>query len=407
MRSSVWAKVVVGVFVLAVGFTLVSGQVGQAYAYTYSHHHYSGGYSYSWYYPYYSYYYSYPYCYGYGYYGCYNSYSYYSQPSQYQLTVASDPSSLSSQVAGGGSYSQGSSATFSANQNMIQVSKDTRYVFSRWSGDYAGSGLSGSITMNAAKAVTAVYQLQYYLTVTVQPSNAPLPQGSGWYNASDTVTLTGPSQTVGGSDGARLVFNGWSLDGNSQSTSALNVQMNAPHMVAAQYKQQYYLTVLTDRGVASGQGWYDAGSYAPISVSTPPNPSYGVNVIFNGWQGDLQSASQSANVLMDGRKSVTATWRTDPTVLYATIAALLIAIALGLLLVTKRRKETVTAPNPTMQTNPTVTNPEKTQHEAAHTIEHNSPHHVAKHRKRTGIVEQSGSASTETVANPERIEDSP
>lgn len=331
-----WAKVAVLVLVLAVGFTLVSGQVGQAYAAGHSggHHgggHYSGGYSYS--YSYYPYYYSYPYCsYSYGYYyGCYNSaygYNYYSQPTQYQLTVSTDPSSLSSQVTGGGSYNQGSSATVSASQNMIQVSKDTRYVFSHWSGDYTGTSLSGSITMDASKTVTAVYQSQYYLTVTVQPSNAPSPQGSGWYNAGDTVPLTAPSQTGGGSDGTRLAFNGWSVDGNNQASSTLNLQMNAPHTAVAQYKQQYYLTVLTDQGVPSGSGWYDAGTYAPISVSTPASPSFGVNMSFNGWQGGVQSPSQSTQVMMDGAKTVTATWTTDATLLYATITVTLIAILL-------------------------------------------------------------------------------
>jgi ribosomal protein L37E len=253
---------------------------------------------------------------------------------------------LSGQVTGGGSYSQGSSASFSSSQNMIQVSKDTRYVFSRWSGDYTGTSLSGSITMDASKTVTAVYQLQYYLTVTVQPSNAPSPNGSGWYNAGDTVPLAISSQTVGGSDGTRLNFNGWSVDGNNQGGSALNLQMNTPHTVTAQYTQQYYLKIVTDQGVASGEGWYDAGSYAQISVSNPPNPSYGVSVIFNGWQGDSQSATQSTSVMVNGPKVVTATWRTDSTVLYETIAAILVAIALiaavGFYSSTRRKRGTST-----------------------------------------------------------------
>ena len=45
--------------------------------------------------------------------------------------------------------------------------------------------------------------------------------GSGWYNAGDAATLTVPSQTVGGADGTRLVFNGWSVDGNNQAGSRI------------------------------------------------------------------------------------------------------------------------------------------------------------------------------------------
>jgi len=332
MRSSLWAKVAIGVLLLSAGSTLVSGQISQTYAATHHHHYYSGWY---WYYPYYYYYYpSYGYCYS-GYYGSYSYYygygcsSYsYSQPSQYQLTVSTDPSSLSSAVTGGGSYNQGTSASIST-QNIIQVSKDTRYVFSRWSGDYSGVGPTGTITMDASKTVTAVYQLQYYLTVASQPSTAPSPNGFGWYNAGDMVALRISSQIVGGDGGTRLVFNQWNMDGaNSQTSPALSLQMNGPHTVVAQYKQQYYLMVSSDQGVPSGTGWYDAGSNAQISVSTPVNPSYGVSMIFNGWQGGVQSTSQSTTVLMDGPKTVTATWRTDKTLLYATVALVLVAILL-------------------------------------------------------------------------------
>jgi ribosomal protein L40E len=332
MRSSVRARVVIAIL-LVLGSFLVSVQIGQVYAYHHHHHYTYAGYYYP--YGYSGHYYSYPYYYNYGYSGYYYSspyyYDYYYDYGysnyKYQLTVNANPSSLLGQVSGGGSYGQGSPATFSS-QNMIQVSKDTRYIFSHWSGDYSGSSSTGTVTMDASKTVTATYQLQYYLTVTVQPSNAPLSIGSAWYNAGEPVALTAPPQTVGGTDGTRLMFNGWIVDGNSQLGSSLNLQMDAPHTVAVQYKQQYYLTVSTEQGVPSGEGWYDAGTQAQISVSPPASPSYGVNIVFNGWQGDAQSPSQSTSVLMDRPKFVTATWRSDATVLYETIAVVLVAIAL-------------------------------------------------------------------------------
>ena len=324
MQKPSWAKVAVCIVVLAVGFTLVSGQIGQVYGYT--HHH-----NYRSYYPYYYYYY-YPYTsYGYSYYGYpYYGYGYSSYYNQYQLTVNTDPSSLSGQVSGGGSYIRGSSISFSTSQKIVQVSQDTRYVFSHWSGDYSGNGLTGKVTMDGSKTVTAIYQEQYYCSITAEPSTVPSPSGSGWYNAGDTVTLTAPSQIVGGDNGRRLVFNGWTVDGANSQASTL--QMNSPHTVVAQYKQQYYLTVSgasADQTVPSGQGWYDAGTYAQIYASTPVT-NYGVKIIFNGWQGDVQSTSQSTKVLMDGPKTVIATWQSDATVLYATIGLILAAIVICL-----------------------------------------------------------------------------
>jgi hypothetical protein len=264
------------------------------------------------------------------------------------LTVNTDPTSLSTQVKGGGAYNQGSSASFSAQQNIVQVSQDTRYSFSHWAGDYSGTSLSGAITMDGSKTVTAMYQTQYYCSVT---SNAVSPQGTGWYNDGDTLSLTVPFQ-VGGNDGRKFVFDKWIIDGaTSQTGTALTLQMNTPHKVVAQYKQQFYLKVATDQGVPSGEGWYDANTDAQISVSTPDSSSYGVRIVFNGWQGDVQYVSQSTKVLMNGPKTVTATWRTDATVLYQTIlgiglAAALVIAVIGAYLLSSRRGKEVTMADP-------------------------------------------------------------
>ena len=351
MRIYLFLQAVLIVLVLGGGFCLAFSTVSQVYAYPYTwwgssggcpySYYYSGNCSYySYYYPYYYGYYSYPYSYG---------YSYYTQPTQFQLTVNVNPSSLQNgvTVTGAGSYNQGSSATFSASQNIIQVSQNIRYVFSNWTGDYSGQGLNGTVTMNSAMTVTAVYQMQYYLTVN-SPSNIPAVQGSGWYNANDSATLTVPSLIVGDTE-SRLVFNGWNVDGtNGPTSSTLTVQMNAPHTVNAQFKQQYYLTVASDQGPTSGTGWYDAGTQAQISASTPPSPAYGISMVFNGWNGTVNSpSSQSTTVLMDGPKTVAATWRADATVLYATIAAIVAVIAVSAYLMATRRKETGTMVTPT------------------------------------------------------------
>ncbi len=366
MRSNYLSKFAVAVLAFAVFLVILSGQsvhvaatpvtpqncyynyYNSSYYYYYPYYYYYGypyyycSYSYS-YYPYYYYYYPY-YSYYYGYNYGYNSY--YSMPSNYQLTVSTDPSSLGT-VTGGGTFSSGSSASFSLTQTVIQSSSNTRYVFSHWSGDYSGVGTSGTVTMNGARKIVAVYQLQYYLTVNVQPQSVLVPQGTGWYNAGDTATLTSPGQAVAADSGRRLVFQGWSVDGQSTQTGAtLSVKMDAPHSAAALYNQQYYLKVLTDQGVAFGEGWYDAGATAQIYVSTPVSTSYGLTIVFNGWQGDVQSNSQSASVLMDKPRTAIASWRTDPTVLYLTIALGIIAAlaAVGIVAFVARGRGTQPAP---------------------------------------------------------------
>jgi hypothetical protein len=334
-------KLTIALLLVGMALIVATAQPGQVAAHHNCNYY---GYGYCNYYGYY--YYGYPYYYNY-YYGGYPYYSsYYSNyyaPSSYTLTVATDPSNLGT-VTGSGSFTSGSSAAFSVTQTTVQVSPDTRYVFSHWSGDYSGAGSSGTVTVNNAMQITAVYQLQYLLNVNAQPQNAPVPQGAGWYNAGDTATLQNGGQTIGDS-ASRLNFQGWSVDGQAtQPSPTLQVTMNEPHSVTALYNQQYYLNVQTDQGSAYGSGWYDAGSTAQVYASTPISTTYGVNIVFNGWQGDLQSNNQTASLLMDGPKNVIATWRSDPTVLYLTVAGLVIAALLivgGVLVaLTRGRSET-------------------------------------------------------------------
>jgi hypothetical protein len=335
MRAGYLRNIAIATLVLSLGIVFLSGQMSQASAYPYPadncYWYYNSYYYWGYYgYPYY-YNYGYPYwCYN-GYYGYYGSYyyNYYSPPAtKYQLTVATDPLTLGT-ATGNGTYTSGSSASFSVTQSTVQTSPNSRYVFSHWSGDYSGVGTSGSITMNSARKVIAVYQLQYRLSVGVQPLSAPLPQGDGWYNAGDTATLSVNAQILGGQDGSRLVFQGWTVDGKSlQAGVTLPVIMDAAHVVTAQYQQQYYLKVMTDQGVPYGEGWYDAGSTAQIYVSTPVSTEYGVSIVFNGWQGSIQSSTQSATVVMDAPKTVIASWRSDPTVLNLTIILSIVAALL-------------------------------------------------------------------------------
>ena len=393
-------KLTIAILALSIALVFISAQPGTVAAtpnshqslyplsshHHYYHHYYNSYYSSYYYYPYscygygycYSSYYYYPsYCYGYGYYYssyCSSYYSSYYSPSSYTLTVATDPSNLGT-VTGGGTYTPGSSASFSVTQPTIQVSPTTQYVFSHWSGDYTGTGSSGTVTVNGAMAITAVYQPQYYLSLQSQPQNAPTPQGQGWYNAGSTASLQSPAQTVGGDGGSRLVFQGWSVDGQGpQSGPSLNLVMNSPHNVTALYGQQFYLNVQTDQGVATGSGWYDAGSTAQIYVSTPISTSYGVSIVFNGWQGDIQSSNQSTSVLMDSPMNVVATWRTDSTVLYLTIAAVIVAallIAGGMIAFLARGRSNSQSPPPqtTTHTNTSNSSPQG-QSSTTHRTEH-------------------------------------
>jgi len=300
---------------------------------------------YSWYYPYYDGWYYYPYYY-------YPRYYYPSTTTtaakSYELNVQTNPPGVAS-VNGGGKYSQGTVASFSLTSLIVPVSDTERYVFSYWTGDYSGSSPSGTVTMDAAKTVTANYQIEYYLKVSVDPAGVATATGDGWYRPGDSVSVGPVPASVPGGDATRYVFQHWTVDDAPVSGNAIQVTMDAPHTVTARYKTQYMLTVSSDYGSPQGAGWYDAGSSATFWVTTPVETTYGVSQVFQRWTGDTESTSPTATITMDSPNTVRAVWRTDNTILYATIAlavgaAFAVGIGLTLFAITRFRRP---APAPT------------------------------------------------------------
>ena len=80
---------------------------------------------------------------------------------QYYLTVTSTHGTTSGQ----GWYDAGASALFSVSSQDIQGT--TKYIFIFWSGDSSSSSDSDSITMDAAKSVTANWKTQFEVSFVV------------------------------------------------------------------------------------------------------------------------------------------------------------------------------------------------------------------------------------------------
>ena len=91
---------------------------------------------------------------------------------QYKLTLTTNPSGVGVGNISGGTngafYDAGSSLTLQAT-TPVSIDASSRYRFDHWSGDASGSPNPASVTMNAPKAVTADYVVQYLLTLSTSP----------------------------------------------------------------------------------------------------------------------------------------------------------------------------------------------------------------------------------------------
>ncbi len=160
--------------------------------------------------------------------------------------------------------------------------------------------------------------------------------------------------------GARAMFQTWS---DGETSNPRQVSSKRSITLVANYKIQYLLTMISDIGDPQGAGWYDAGTEALISV-TSPQPEEGVfgalggKFIFQQWTGDLNTSSPTATIKMDGPKEVQAEWTIDRSqpymILLGLTVAIIVIVALGLLM----RRKAHARPEPTVVTPPAPSAPQ-------------------------------------------------
>jgi hypothetical protein len=100
-------------------------------------------------------------------------------------------------------------------------------------------------------------------------------------------------------------FVAWS-DGIMDNPRSTNIYVDTN--LTAIYSASYYLDITTPEGTAAGSGYYPEETSATISVSPAVVQGIISDKSFVGWSGDIQADTTSATVLMDGPKSVVATW---------------------------------------------------------------------------------------------------
>ncbi len=151
---------------------------------------------------------------------------------------------------------------------------------------------------------------------------------------------------VEGAPGTRYAFKQWN-GAASGSAGRVDVLMDAPKDLAAEWTTQYLMTVDSEFGNATGAGWYDLSATAMISVSPLEVNQGGKNYRFARWGGDASSESPAVSVTMNSSKEVVAIW-TEVAPMPGgpvvggdfTLILLLLAVAVGalILVVVLRRR---------------------------------------------------------------------
>ncbi len=160
-----------------------------------------------------------------------------------------------------------------------------------------------------------------------------------WVNGT-AYTLQVTTATVPGGPGVRYNFVQWN-DGLKNLSRTIVASKHGDF--SALFKVQYELKVVSSVGNPQGDEWYDEGSNASFSVTSPtPQPGIlgllGGKMIFRGWTGDSTANSAASTIFMDGPKTVQANWASDNSVAEIALAIIITTlVAIVLIVVTRRR----------------------------------------------------------------------
>jgi hypothetical protein len=231
---------------------------------------------------------------------------------QYYLTI----STMHGTAAGEGWYDEGSLAEFSIH-SPIYGGEGIRYVFTGWTGDFTGTELSGITLMDSPKIIFARWKTQFW--VTVDPGEGEINGTSQWVDEGSTYTITAKSPSMVLEKESRLVFVGWSGSITSDNVT-VEVIVTQPILLKANWKAQYYLSIVTQHSKALGEGWYDRDSEASFSLESVKVASGlpGVDYVFDHWEGDFSGTYSKGTIKMDSPKILIAVWRKNYIALYVT-----------------------------------------------------------------------------------------
>ncbi len=144
---------------------------------------------------------------------------------------------------------------------------------------------------------TTLWKLGYTLKISSQYGN--LTGENGNYSADLPVEISAP-QYVYISNGTREAFEGWAGSGMGSYTGSnenATIFMYDNITERALWQTQYLVSISNGNGVATGSGWYDAGSAAHVSAGAAyVNTGAGSRIKFEGWSNGLSSMNLTVNV---------------------------------------------------------------------------------------------------------------
>lgn len=168
---------------------------------------------------------------------------------QYYVDLESD--SNRGNPLGEGWYNEGSQVTFSID-SLVSKGLGSRYRFKGWTGfgvgSYTGDHTSWTVTIQGPIEEIAGWDLQYYLTLSCNPSNSgtitPINVPGGWWNEDQPLDLYGIGEADSG-----YGFSHWTGDIQS-SENPLRLNLSGPLSLTANFQKGHVVINSEPPGLA-------------------------------------------------------------------------------------------------------------------------------------------------------------
>jgi len=227
------------------------------------------------------------------------------------ITLQGLPANLSTNVYINGNYNQtlagGASTTYTLSANNSYAISIDSYV----QGSISGSRYycqNAALQTNSSGNRVFTYVPQYFLTVQTAYGSS---SGQGWYTSGVTAYATVSDQQLPEEEGTRNIFTGWSGDANGTQLTSNGITMNGPKVAVADWATQFYLSVDSEPGNATGlagSGWYDSGTQANFTAPGILPVASNTRLEFDHWSGEFTGEQPVGSVIMDRPKTVTANY---------------------------------------------------------------------------------------------------
>jgi uncharacterized repeat protein (TIGR02543 family) len=213
---------------------------------------------------------------------------------QYTVTVQPTAGGSVSLSPSGGVYPSGTLVT-------VTAVPAAGYRFGSWGGALSGTSNPTTLLVDSNKTISANFVRQYSVTTSSTGSGSVvLSPAGGVYDAGTLVSAT----AVASNSVASFLGWGGDLAGTANPTTLL---VDANKTVSASFTQTYTLSVSVRRKgsvvLDPPGGVYLAGTQ--VRLTAVPAAGY----VFQGWSGALSGTTNPATLIMDGNRSVTATFR--------------------------------------------------------------------------------------------------